>query len=352
MPDEPEFNDAPHPDQPATRVEPELHNLPDPGDELEVPGPGSAGPATESPPAAAIPARAKQADPAAGELPPPPPPPPPVSQGARFLSNALLMVLGAILAAGGYGLARTNVPPSAPTEIVSNTPNPGTVKVADLKAIAEKDDTLEASIDGLSKRIDMLPKPDAELKTLSAQSEDQGQKVVALSGRLDGVDQKLAAISTEATAQLKARLDDASKQIDDLARQVAVLAPQAGTRRPAAAAASPAPAAATEDINVEGRAMEKAAGLYSDKKYPEARDAFAKLQGVFPDDARVWYYSALATGFATGKWTGEPEKLVATGMEKEKAGSVPADRIDAVFAGLTPATGKDWLDAYRKRIAR
>ena len=86
------------------------------------------------------------------------------------------------------------------------------------------------------------------------------------------------------------------------------------------------------------------------RKYPEARDAFVKLQAASPNDARVWYLAAIANGFATGVWVGETEKMVNTGLDKEKAGQPSSGRVDSTVAFLTPATGKSWLADYRKRI--
>ncbi len=281
------------------------------------------------------------ADPTPPALPPPPPPPAPAGPAARFVSNALLMVLGAVLAAGGYALARAYAPPRPPTEVV--TPGSEAVKPADLKALAGRDENIESQIDGLSKRIDMLPNPAPELKTLHDQDDANGQKLTAIAGRLDSIDERLGQTSKNDVQAVKPTIDEMSKRLDELGRQVATLKDQVTNSKPA-----PAPTA--EDANVEGRAMEQAAALFKERKYAEARAAFAKLQEAFPGDARVWYYSALANGFATNQWTGETERLINTGLEKEKAGSPPSAKVDALFADLTTATGKDWLAGYRKRI--
>lgn len=45
---------------------------------------------------------------------------------------------------------------------------------------------------------------------------------------------------------------------------------------------------------------------------------------------------------------GKTAELVQTGIEREKAGTPNSSEIDAGFRDLTPATGKDWLAAYRK----
>jgi len=98
--------------------------------------------------------------------------------------------------------------------------------------------------------------------------------------------------------------------------------------------------------------MAQAVDLFKRGKNLEAKDAFARLQTATPDDARVWYYSALANGLATRDWKGESERLVTTGVEKEKAGSPDKAKIDAAFAELTTNTGKDWLSYFRSRAAQ
>ena len=103
---------------------------------------------------------------------------------------------------------------------------------------------------------------------------------------------------------------------------------------------------------MEGQAMEQAADLFKQGRFAEAKAAFTRLQSVYPDDARVWYFSALANGLASRSWQGESERLVKVGVEKEKAGSPDHAKIDAVFANLTTTSGKDWLAYYRKGAGR
>jgi hypothetical protein len=98
--------------------------------------------------------------------------------------------------------------------------------------------------------------------------------------------------------------------------------------------------------------MSQAVDLFKKGKFLEAKDAFARLQAVVPDDPRVWYFSALSNGLATRDWKGETERLVNTGIAKEKAGMTDKAKIDAAFADLTDNTGKAWLSYYRNKVAR
>ena len=108
----------------------------------------------------------------------------------------------------------------------------------------------------------------------------------------------------------------------------------------------------TTPVAMAADEMGQAVALFRQGKWAEARDLFAKLQADSPDDARVWYFSALANGLASRDWKGESERLVAAGMAREKAGKPEKAKIDAAFADLTPATGKDWLAFYRNRTSQ
>jgi hypothetical protein len=92
--------------------------------------------------------------------------------------------------------------------------------------------------------------------------------------------------------------------------------------------------------------------LFERGKYADALEFFQKLQANHPDDARVWYFSALAQGFTTRDWRGQAERLAEKGIACERAGTTGTSRIDIAFASLTVANGKDWLSAYRRRVGR
>jgi hypothetical protein len=88
---------------------------------------------------------------------------------------------------------------------------------------------------------------------------------------------------------------------------------------------------------------------FDKKQYQQAYDSFMNVARSKPEDARVWYYAALARGFSTGEWKGETEQLVERGVEREKADTPPKAEIDEAFRGLTHETGKEWLGFYRRR---
>ena len=95
-------------------------------------------------------------------------------------------------------------------------------------------------------------------------------------------------------------------------------------------------------------------------KYPEADNAFKKIEASGVGDARVAYYEAFVHAMMTGDWRGEEvTRLAGKGASLEKAGKPAAAEIDAAFADLQ-ADLKPWLafsggagtDPGRRRATR
>lgn len=262
----------------------------------------------------------------------------------------MLMVLGGALAAGGYGLARVYAPPRPPGEI-TGPPGTDAVKPDDFKALSDRVDGLKTSLGQVTKQMNDRPDLVPELKVQQESLTNLNRTVADMPARFDSINQKLETLSKVEGASSSARVDDLDKKISDLARSLDTLKVDRGVKGIASRGGMMAENGnRVMDSGSETQAMGQAADLFKAKKYAEARDAFGKLQATYPNDARVWYYSALANGFASGQWMGETERLVNLGLEKEKAGQTDSAKVDAVFAGLTPATGKDWLASYRQRI--
>ena len=99
-------------------------------------------------------------------------------------------------------------------------------------------------------------------------------------------------------------------------------------------------------------ALRSAALLFQQRRYGPALEEFRRLQQTHPTDARVWYYSSLASGLLSNstKWDGEALAWVNEGVVREQAGTPDTAQIDAEFAGLIRATGREWLDYYRKQV--
>lgn len=327
----------------------------------------------------------ESAEPAPIKPPPPIPPPSPSFQSARSrpikpspVPGILTgLLLGAILAGLGYGLAmvagkKEETPPAAapaPTPATAAT-EPGktetkpTEPAHDHAALAGRVDGLTSEIQGLAKRVDDLqkgladapkPAPAPDLRPIEA-------RIDALAKRLEGgpsadpkaIEEqvaKAAAGQNEAVAKLGTQVGGLEKTISDQKEEIATLKDQikslaaAKPAQPTQPAAGAAPAAAVAPDADFARAVD----LFKKGQYAPARDAFARLQESSPNDARVFYYGALSNGSATNVWTGETERLVNKGVELEKAGTPDAARINAAFADLAPPAMKNWLDFYRAR---
>ena len=227
-------------------------------------------------------------------------------------------------------------------------PGPATAKSAD-EAKPEVEG-LKAEIAGLTKKLEeraALPDPTPQIKSLDEKIAELGKTVGEIPPRFDSIGQKLEAVSKGDGLASSPKVDAIEKQVGEISQSIEAIKAELAARPASATPAAPAPAVAAD-----AQAMDLAVDLFKKGKFAEAKDAFTKLQAVLPDDARVWYFSALANGLATRDWRGESERLVATGMAKEKAGSPDKSKIDAAFGDLTTTTGKDWLAYYRGKAAQ
>lgn len=211
--------------------------------------------------------------------------------------------------------------PAAPTPAVATTP-----------PSEEPGSGLKAEVASLAKRLDEVQ---AKLAAGKDESTDDLKPLQAKVDELAKVPDLVKPLP-EKIESLGGRVEEIGKSLDDLKAQVAALDK----------GAAPAP----KDVDAADQAMGDAVALFKARKYKEASAAFGKLAQAKADDARVLYYAALSNGFATGNWTaGETVSLVKKGIEWEKAGSPESSKIDEVFADLTKANGKDWLEGYRKQ---
>ncbi len=268
-------------------------------------------------------------------------PAPPRSERPRpsIFPIAMSVILVGLLITAWFaqGSAGTASPPSTPGPEKAVEPAAPTSSASapadELKALKGEVSALIGQVDDLGKRIDVLPRPMPvpDLEPMQAKLAD----LSPLTGMVAPLPKKVE--------ELHARVGTIDEALVVLKAQVASIQKE-GERGPEAATTPrPEPRA---DVGV---ALESGATLFRGRKYPLALETFGKLQKSHPDDARVWYYSALANGLNTGKWDGTSVELVKEGVVREKAGAPETTQIDAEFAGLTKATGKEWLDYYRKQ---
>lgn len=316
--------------------------------------------------------------PAARPKPAPAPEVDPLYRSPASVGLGLLLILGLLGGLGYLGYDSIQHPPAAPEApapgAATPAPAPDATPQPDAKPEAKPAEAfaptttpnmaaeltgeinaLKAALKSTSDQVAELsarPAPDAKAM------EEKLAKVAAAAEPLADVPAKLAALDEKVAAMAKPEAADSAKvaavekrlgevagELDALKASIAAMA-----SKPAAPAGdAPKPA---EDVNKADAAMSEAVDLFNQRKYAESLVRFTKLQGDHPEDARVWYFSALSNGLATRDWRGETERLVNLGVEKEKAGSPESSKIDAIFATLTAANGKDWLAAYRARAAR
>jgi TolA-binding protein len=303
-----------------------------------------------------------------------PPPPAGLSLSTVLLSGLLAFVLGG---AGAWAYLRY-----ADRLPAGMRPGPVAAVVADGAGKAKDEGPtikdLATQVDDVSTRLERLQ---TEMKKLPKSAVDQEAIDAKLSGVSD-LSKKLQAL-TERVAALPTKIDDNGRKTAEIAAEVEGLRGRVSTlqsdltaakndigadnKKPAEAASRPAtePAAAKPDADVsrasDGAAnnadkpdndpLEAAIGQFREKKYQDASDSFSQLTKANPDDARVWYFAALARGFATNDWKGETERLVNEGVAREKAGKPEKSVIDTAFADLSKDTGKDWLAFYRRQAA-
>ncbi|HEY2157505.1 MAG TPA: potassium-transporting ATPase subunit C [Isosphaeraceae bacterium] len=250
--------------------------------------------------------------------------------------------------------------PSTPAPTASTTslaPAPAPAAAGRAEGMPQPTDMLLAlasRVDKLQERLD-APPPDtlaADLKGIKAQVArlaDVPADSERITKRLTEVDGRLQAVGREADeARSLARAAGDAARVAALEIQIKSLRDEISRLRDATPRRVPAPARTATAAD-----LAPAVKLLRDRQFAGASAAFRTLTASHPDDARVWYYAALANGYATGQWRGETEELVNKGVDRERAGNPTAAEIEAAFAEiLPPGPGRDWLSFYRQWAAK
>ncbi len=174
----------------------------------------------------------------------------------------------------------------------------------------------------LRTKIEDLVKQSQRLSPLPATFESLRQRVDALDNGLTTLHTEVAAVPKQLDASLNALKDAMVSR------------------------------SAPEQVSPGDIARDLGAALFRAGKYLAARDVFLTLVQNYPNDARLWYFAALANGVTSGDWTGETERMVRRGLACEQRGSPKRSDIDAQFSTLTKETGKDWLGEWRKSASQ
>jgi TolA-binding protein len=203
--------------------------------------------------------------------------------------------------------------------------------------------TIQQRVDAMATPRDTNPPELAALRIRVDELSSKADEVASFPGRARSIEDRLDRLQ----AEVKGLRDQLSaEKAKSTARAPSMSSPDPKVELVAATPPSIDPGSADDAMMAEATALFKK-GLYT-----RADEVFRKLQASRPKDARVWYFSALAHGFATGQWDGETRRFVVQGADRERAGLPPAPRIDSAFAELSPAQGKDWLASYRSQLVK
>jgi hypothetical protein len=286
---------------------------------------------------------------------------------AIVLLGNLILFLGGALA--GWAFAKKE--PPTPVNPAPSTIHPIVSEVArSVDSKASKDEVgglrsvvsgLESEVKGLKAELAALARESAQIKERQSAPPKLVSPLIAppapspdlkpLHARIDQLaeaSKRLASVPADLSTlgkrfgELDSRLDSLRTEVGDLPRKIK----EAVAPPPETAAAKPEkpPAKAADEARSRG------AALFKEGKFLEARDLLLKQTEESPDDARLWYYAALANGFGTSDWRGETVRLVMRGMDRERAGTPSRAEIDASFSDLNQPQGKEWLRSWRERI--
>ena len=227
---------------------------------------------------------------------------------------------------------------------------PGFTRADDADALRRQIEHLSERIDQLGHRLDTQSHPREEvppdLRTLQIKVGDltrTSEEVGNLPSRF---------------RRLESRFEDLQQEMKSLRDRLST-SREDGVTRGSERKTALATVAVRRDLTVSppmtveampDEAWGQGVALFKTGHYPEASNVFRGLQITRPDDARVWYYSALAVGLTTGDWTRSARELIERGIQRERAGTPEKDKIDVAFTGLSDAQGRKWLNAYREKV--
>ena len=278
--------------------------------------------------------------------------------GTVIVSVVLALVAGG---AGGWAYQKYGPQPAAPEAASAADKSAASAKPAqpvasdELKDLREGLDSSRDRLKQLEDQVAALPKsqPSDDLRDLRAQIVDlrkasesvpsDEKRIDSLAARVETVEKNTSKTQSE-LEQIRAQIDVVRSRMDEARLHAAGSFASDTTATRDAMRLLPA-----TDPDLDRGYLSEGARLMEQRKYADAFKVFHELQMTHPDDARVWYFSALARGFSTNDWRGETERLVEKGIEREREGTPNKTKIDSAFSILTKETGKDWLDAYRRR---
>ena len=271
------------------------------------------------------------------------------------IAGNIMFFLGGGLAgwaAARKGAARTEPPATAAT----NSPLSEVVRAIDAKASKSAVDALTSRIGEVQLELGTLGRELARLEgRLNAKTNAPAAPpdLAPLRTRIDDLveeSQKLSPLPATFES-LRQRVDALDKGLNALRTEVAAVPKQLDASLNAlkdAMVSRPAP----DQVSPADIARGLGAALFREGKYPAAREVFLTVVQNYPNDARLWYFAALANGLTSGDWAGESEGLVRRGLACEQRGSPKRSDIDAQFSTLTKETGERLARGVAQRASR
>jgi TolA-binding protein len=255
-------------------------------------------------------------------------------------------------AAARKGAARTEPPATAAT----NSPLSEVVRAIDAKASKSAVDALTSRIGEVQLELGTLGRELARLEgRLNARTNapPAPPDLAPLRTRIDDLVKESQRLSPlPATFEsLRQRVDALDKGLNALRTEVAAVPKQLDASLNALKDAMVS-RSVPDQVSPADFARNLGAALFREGKYPAAREVFFILVQNYPNDARLWYFAALANALTTGDWTGESQGMVRRGLACEQRGMPKRSDIDAQFSTLTKEQGKDWLEEWRKGASR
>ncbi len=280
---------------------------------------------------------------------------------------ALNLALDAELPASTATEAATSTKPSVGTEPAPVEPSPGVPAEAKVSAVTEAKAEMTAfaahaplaelqgqlgkvaeQIDQLQKKWETQPSPISPeaikgLETQLSSLSEQSAKIDPLSQQMEALDDRLK--TNEGTLEALRK---------ELAQTREILQGMAARSASASGAVERSEEKVVAAVNKPKDMIDLAPGqaLFQKGQYAEALKFFVSVTQGHGDDARAWYLAALSNGLASNNWEGDTGKYLNKGIERERAGTPSVVDINAALAGLTKATGGEWLSYYRQRAAR
>ncbi len=218
----------------------------------------------------------------------------------------------------------------------TSSSTPGFSSAEDADTLKKQIMDLMQQVDRLGERVDRMTRPKDEtppvLHTLQIKVGELAREMdelAALPAKVRHYDNRLETLQEE-IKNFRARIESMQNSSTPTAAAGLDLPPRTGAISSGAGSLGDNPT------------MELGISLLERGQFASAREIFQRLQLASPNDARVWYLSALAEGLTSGDWDGQAKRLAERGLERERRNAI--DRTDRRRAGHPHSDQRRELD--------